>query len=58
SHPCRLRCPDFSDRFDVVIGTVSAPHHLVPYLRLVAMDGTPSHLGHLGFVTVRLRIRR
>lgn len=40
------------DRFDVVIDTVSAPHDLGPYLRLVAMDGTLSHLGHLGPVTV------
>ncbi|MEU1481977.1 NAD(P)-dependent alcohol dehydrogenase [Streptomyces sp. NPDC005760] len=40
------------DRFDVVIDTVSAPHDLAPYLRLVAMDGTLSHLGHLGTVTV------
>ncbi|GAB2905445.1 NAD(P)-dependent alcohol dehydrogenase [Streptomyces mayteni] len=46
------------DRFDVLIDTVSAPHDLGPYLRLVAMDGTLSHLshlshlGHLGPVTV------
>ncbi|MGW8526414.1 NAD(P)-dependent alcohol dehydrogenase [Nocardiopsis sp. NPDC055824] len=40
------------DRFDVVIDTVSAPHDLTPYLRTVAMDGTLSHLGHLGPVTV------
>ncbi|GAB3966643.1 NAD(P)-dependent alcohol dehydrogenase [Actinoallomurus acanthiterrae] len=40
------------NRFDVVIDTVSAPHDLGPYLRLVAMDGTLSHLGHLGPVTV------
>ncbi|PDP86443.1 alcohol dehydrogenase [Glycomyces fuscus] len=40
------------DRFDVVIDTVSAPHDLTPYLRAVAMDGTLSHLGHLGPVTV------
>ncbi|MFD4529681.1 NAD(P)-dependent alcohol dehydrogenase [Streptomyces sp. NPDC058470] len=40
------------DRFDVVIDTISAPHDLRPYLRLVAMDGTLSHLGHLGPVTV------
>ncbi|MFC3994833.1 NAD(P)-dependent alcohol dehydrogenase [Nocardiopsis sediminis] len=43
---------DARDRFDVVIDTVSAPHDLGPYLRLVAMDGTLSHLGHLGPVTV------
>ncbi|MFJ8788533.1 NAD(P)-dependent alcohol dehydrogenase [Streptomyces sp. NPDC102462] len=41
------------DRFDVVIDTVSAPHDLGPYLGLVAMDGTLSHLGHLGPVTVQ-----
>ena len=40
------------DRFDVVIDTISAPHDLGPYLRLVAMDGTLSQLGHLGPVTV------
>lgn len=43
---------DTRDRFDVVIDTISAPHDLGPYLRLVAMDGTLSHLGHLGPVTV------
>ncbi|WP_181785989.1 NAD(P)-dependent alcohol dehydrogenase [Streptomyces phytophilus] len=40
------------DRFDVVVDTVSAPHDPAPYLRVVAMDGTLSHLGHLGPVTV------
>ncbi len=40
------------NRFDVVIDTISAPHDLGPYLGLVAMDGTLSHLGHLGPVTV------
>ncbi|MFJ8847307.1 NAD(P)-dependent alcohol dehydrogenase [Streptomyces cyaneofuscatus] len=40
------------DRFDVVIDTISAPHDLGPYLRLVALDGTLSSLGHLGPVTV------
>ncbi|MGW0688458.1 NAD(P)-dependent alcohol dehydrogenase [Streptomyces sp. NPDC002754] len=40
------------DRFDVVIDTISAPHDLAPYLRMVAMDGALSHLGHLGPVTV------
>ncbi|PGH50795.1 NAD(P)-dependent alcohol dehydrogenase [Streptomyces sp. Ru87] len=43
---------DARDRFDIVIDTISAPHDLGPYLRLVAMDGTLSHLGHLGPVTV------
>jgi uncharacterized zinc-type alcohol dehydrogenase-like protein len=40
------------DRFDVVIDTISAAHGLAPYLRVVAMDGTLVHLGHLGPVTV------
>lgn len=40
------------DRFDVVIDTIAVPHDLSPYLRLVAMDGTLSHVGHLGPVTV------
>ncbi|MFV2179640.1 NAD(P)-dependent alcohol dehydrogenase [Actinomadura sp. LOL_016] len=40
------------DRFDVVIDTIAVPHDLGPYLRPVAMDGTLSHLGHLGPVTV------
>ncbi|MFG2653325.1 NAD(P)-dependent alcohol dehydrogenase [Streptomyces sp. NPDC048436] len=42
------------DRFDVVIDTIAAPHELGPYLRLVAMDGTLSHLGHLGSVTLEI----
>jgi uncharacterized zinc-type alcohol dehydrogenase-like protein len=41
------------DRFDVVIDTISAPHDLGPYLRLVAMDGTLSQIGYLGPVTVQ-----
>ncbi|WP_199440944.1 NAD(P)-dependent alcohol dehydrogenase [Umezawaea beigongshangensis] len=40
------------DRFDVLIDTIPVPHDLGPYLRLVAVDGTLSHLGHLGPVTV------
>ncbi|MFE8956403.1 NAD(P)-dependent alcohol dehydrogenase [Streptomyces althioticus] len=40
------------DHFDVVIDTISAPHDLAPYLRVTAVDGTLSHLGHLGPVTV------
>lgn len=40
------------DTFDVVIDTISAPHDLGPYLKLVAMDGTLSLLGLLGPVTV------
>ncbi|MFC6880868.1 MULTISPECIES: NAD(P)-dependent alcohol dehydrogenase [Actinomadura] len=46
------RMAEARDRFDVVIDTISAPHDLGPYLRLVALDGTLSHLGHLGPVTV------
>ncbi|MFC7328222.1 NAD(P)-dependent alcohol dehydrogenase [Marinactinospora rubrisoli] len=41
------------DRFDVVLDTISAPHDLGRYLRLVAMDGTLSLVGHLGAVTVQ-----
>ncbi|WP_026928923.1 NAD(P)-dependent alcohol dehydrogenase [Glycomyces tenuis] len=40
------------DRFDVVVDTVAVAHDLGPYLRMVAVDGTLSHLGHLGPVTV------
>lgn len=40
------------ERFDVLLDTVSAPHDLAPYLRLVAMDGTLSQVGYLGPVTV------
>ncbi|MBG6065723.1 NAD(P)-dependent alcohol dehydrogenase [Micromonospora ureilytica] len=40
------------DTFDVVIDTISAPHDLAPYLKVVAMDGTLSLLGYLGPVTV------
>ncbi|MFC5825895.1 NAD(P)-dependent alcohol dehydrogenase [Nonomuraea insulae] len=42
------------DRFDVIIDTIAVPHDLGPYLRLVAMDGTLSHVGHLGQVTVEM----
>jgi alcohol dehydrogenase (NADP+) len=41
------------DSFDVVIDTIAVPHDPAPYLRLVAMDGTLSRVGHLGEVTVR-----
>ncbi|MFF5055061.1 NAD(P)-dependent alcohol dehydrogenase [Micromonospora sp. NPDC000663] len=41
------------DTFDLVIDTISAPHDLAPYLKLVAMDGTLSLLGYLGPVTVQ-----
>ena len=40
------------DRFDVVIDTIAVPHDLGPYLRLVALDGTLSQVGHLGSLTV------
>ncbi|MEO3886338.1 NAD(P)-dependent alcohol dehydrogenase [Nonomuraea sp. B5E05] len=40
------------DRFDVVIDTIPAAHDLGPYLRLVAMDGTLTLVGHLGQVTL------
>ncbi|MEU4743621.1 hypothetical protein AB0G02_24590 [Actinosynnema sp. NPDC023658] len=41
------------DRFDVVIDTIAVPHDVSPYLGLVALDGTLSHVGHLGTVTVQ-----
>ncbi|MCR3754313.1 NAD(P)-dependent alcohol dehydrogenase [Lentzea californiensis] len=40
------------DRFDVLIDTIPVPHDLGPYLRLVAVDGTLSQVGHLGTLTV------
>ncbi|HEX6345540.1 NAD(P)-dependent alcohol dehydrogenase [Umezawaea sp.] len=40
------------DRFDVVIDTIPVPHDVKPYLGLLALDGTLSHLGNLGPVTV------
>ncbi|MFG1927421.1 NAD(P)-dependent alcohol dehydrogenase [Cryptosporangium sp. NPDC048952] len=40
------------DSFDVVLDTISAPHDLGPYLRLVAMDGTLSQLGYLGPISL------
>ncbi|QID36026.1 NAD(P)-dependent alcohol dehydrogenase [Streptomyces albus] len=40
------------ERFDVLLDTLSVPHDLGPCLRLVALDGTLSRLGHLGPVTV------
>jgi uncharacterized zinc-type alcohol dehydrogenase-like protein len=40
------------DRFDVVIDTIAVPHELGPYLRLVALDGTLSQVGHLGSITL------
>ncbi|MEV7095019.1 NAD(P)-dependent alcohol dehydrogenase [Amycolatopsis sp. NPDC051045] len=40
------------DRFDVVIDTVAVPHDLGPYLRVVALDGTLSQVGHLGSITL------
>lgn len=41
------------DRFDVVIDTIAVAHDVGPYLGLVALDGTLSHLGHLGTITVQ-----
>ena len=41
------------ERFDVVIDTVSVPHDITDILQVVALDGTLSHLGDLGSVTVR-----
>jgi uncharacterized zinc-type alcohol dehydrogenase-like protein len=41
-----------ADSLDLVIDTVSAPHPVEPYLRVVAVDGTLCSLGHLGPVTV------
>ncbi|AOS64551.1 NAD(P)-dependent alcohol dehydrogenase [Actinoalloteichus hymeniacidonis] len=41
------------DRFDVVIDTIAVSHDVGPYLRMVAMDGTLSHLGYLGEITVQ-----
>ena len=49
---------DARDRFDVVIDTISAPHDLGPYLRLVAMDGTLSLVGHLTVETMDLLVGR
>lgn len=40
------------DRFDVIIDTVSVPHDVSALLRLVALDGTLSHVGDLGSITV------
>jgi alcohol dehydrogenase (NADP+) len=40
------------DRFDVLIDTIPVSHDVSPYLGLVAMDGTLSHVGHLGSITV------
>jgi len=40
------------DRFDVVIDTIAVAHDVGPYLRLVALDGTLSQVGHLGPITV------
>ncbi|GAA1213908.1 NAD(P)-dependent alcohol dehydrogenase [Prauserella alba] len=40
------------ERFDVVVDTVAVAHDLSPYLRLVALDGTLTQVGHLGPVTV------
>lgn len=42
------------DSFDVVIDTISAPHDLAPYLKLVAIDGTLSLLGYLGPISLEV----
>lgn len=42
------------ESFDVVIDTVSAPHDIAPYLKLVGLDGTLSVLGYLGALTVEI----
>ncbi|MFD2420264.1 NAD(P)-dependent alcohol dehydrogenase [Amycolatopsis pigmentata] len=49
----RRRMAAARDRFDVVIDTIAVPHDIAPYLGLVALNGTLSHLGHLGTITVR-----
>jgi alcohol dehydrogenase (NADP+) len=49
----RHRMATARDRFDVVIDTIAVPHDIAPYLRLVALDGTLSHVGHLGTITVQ-----
>ncbi|MUL40414.1 NAD(P)-dependent alcohol dehydrogenase [Streptomonospora sp. PA3] len=41
------------DGFDIVIDTIAVPHDPADYLRLVALDGTLSLLGHLGPVEVQ-----
>ena len=40
------------DRFNVLIDTIPVAHDVGPYLGLVAVDGTLSHLGYLGSITV------
>ncbi|TSI14921.1 NAD(P)-dependent alcohol dehydrogenase [Brevibacterium aurantiacum] len=42
------------ESFDVVIDTVSVPHDIAPYLKLVGLDGTLSILGYLGALTVEV----
>ncbi len=41
-----------ADSLDLVIDTISAPHALEPYLKVVAVDGTLCSLGFIGPVTV------
>ena len=41
-------------RFDLVLDTISAPHDVAPYLRVLALDGALSVLGALGPVTVEV----
>lgn len=40
------------DRFDLVVDTIPTQHDLGPLLRLVALDGTLAHVGHLGEIAV------
>ena len=43
-----------AERFDVLIDTIAVRHDLKAYLRLVALGGTLSHVGHLGSVEVEM----
>ncbi|GAA1856104.1 NAD(P)-dependent alcohol dehydrogenase [Brevibacterium marinum] len=45
---------DARENFDLVIDTISAPHDLTEYLKVVGLDGTHSVLGYLGAVTVEV----
>lgn len=41
-----------ADTIDLVIDTVSAPHPVAPYLRVLALDGTLCTLGYLGSIQI------
>jgi hypothetical protein len=41
-------------RFDLILDTISAPHHVPPLLRLAALDGTLSLLGYPGEIPLRI----